>query len=107
MANGFLIKNVVIVSPERDVPSELTNVLVREGRIAAIGREIAQSAHESDQVIDGAGRYLRPGLIDAHTHLSDIPGMTDLHENDYPNIARDARPTDPTQLSLLRLYHGD
>ena len=64
VANGFLIKNVVIVSPERDVPSELTNVLVREGRIAAIGREIAQSAHESDQVIDGAGRYLTPGLID-------------------------------------------
>ena len=29
VANGFLIKNVVIVSPERDVPSELTNVLVR------------------------------------------------------------------------------
>ena len=102
VANGFLIKNVVIVSPERDVPSELTNVLVREGRIAAIGREIAQSAHESDQVIDGAGRYLTPGLIDAHTHLSDIPGMTDGHENDYPNIARDAR----RQIPRSYLYYG-
>ena len=101
-ANGFLINNVVIVSPERDVPSELTNVLVREGRIAAIGREIAQSAHESDQVIDGAGRYLTPGLIDAHTHLSDIPGMIEGHESAHPNIARDAR----RQIPRSYLYYG-
>ena len=89
--NGLLIKNVVIVSPERDVPSEATNVLVREGQIVAIGREIAQIAHDSDQVIDGAGHYLTPGLIDAHTHLSDIPGMTFEHETAYPNLARNAR----------------
>ena len=100
--NGILIKNVVIVSPERDVPSEVTNVLVREGRIAAIGREIAQSAHDSDQVIDGAGRYLTPGLIDAHTHLSDIPGMTFEHETAYPNIARDAH----RQIPRSYLYYG-
>ncbi len=100
--NSFLIKNVVIVSPERDVPSEVTNVLVREGRIAAIGREIAQSAPDSGQVIDGAGRYLTPGLIDAHTHLSDIPGMTFEHENAYPNIARDAR----RQIPRSYLYYG-
>lgn len=77
-ADDLLIKNVTIVSPEREAPSAATNVLVRDGRIVAIGRELPQGIHGSDDVIDGTGRYLAPGLIDAHTHLSDIPGMSTL-----------------------------
>ena len=101
-AQDLLIENVIIVSPERETPSEATSVLVREGRIAEIGRELSQDAHGSEQVIDGAGRYLVPGLIDAHTHLGEIPGMVFRHEAAYPNIARDAR----RQIPRSYLYHG-
>jgi imidazolonepropionase-like amidohydrolase len=50
---------------ERVLPS--TDVLVREGRISAVGRNLAVPA--DIQVIDGGpNRTLLPGLIDAHTH---------------------------------------
>ena len=101
-AKDLLIRNVTVISPEREAPSEATNVLVREGRIVEIGRELSQGAHGSEQVIDGAGRYLTPGLIDAHTHLSEIPGMIFKHEVAYPNIARDAR----RQIPRSYLYYG-
>ena len=101
-AEDLLIKNVTVVSPEREAPSAATNVLVRDGRIVAIGRELSQGAHGSEHVIDGAGRYLTPGLIDAHTHLSDIPGMSFEHELSHPNIAREAR----RQIPRSYLYHG-
>ena len=65
--------------------------LVREGRIVEIGRELSQGTHGSEGVIDGAGRFRTLGLKDAHTHLSEVPGMIFKHESAYPNIARDAR----------------
>ncbi len=42
------------------------DVLVRDGRIAAIGRNLPVPA--GAEVVDGRGKTLLPGLIDAHTH---------------------------------------
>src|SRR5690606_4869464 len=43
-----------------------TSVLVRDGRIAAIGTQ--QAVPAGADVVDGSGMTLLPGLIDAHTH---------------------------------------
>jgi imidazolonepropionase-like amidohydrolase len=44
-----------------------TDVLVRDGLIAEVGRGLAAPAGAT--VIDAAGRTLLPGLIDAHAHV--------------------------------------
>lgn len=99
-ADELLIRNVVVISPERDVPGEEVDVLVRDGRIAEIGTALTIDTHA--MVIDGRGRFLSPGLIDGHTHLDEIPGMTFEHESAYPEIAREAR----AQIPRSHLYHG-
>jgi dihydroorotase len=48
-----------------------TDILVRNGRIAELGRAIFASA---DRLIDGAGLIALPGLVDLHTHLRE-PGF--------------------------------
>jgi imidazolonepropionase-like amidohydrolase len=45
---------------------EHRDVLVRDGRIAAVGARIVAPANAT--VVDGRNRTLLPGLIDAHTH---------------------------------------
>jgi len=100
--NDLIITNVVIISPERDEPSEAVDILIRDGRIAKIERNIPGNANFSGRKIEGEGRYLTPGLIDGHTHLSEIPGMTFEHEEAYPEIAREAR----WQIPRSYLYHG-
>ena len=41
-------------------------VLIRNGKIAAVGKGIAVPA--GARVIDGQGKYVMPGIIDAHSH---------------------------------------
>jgi imidazolonepropionase-like amidohydrolase len=45
------------------------DVLVRDGRIAAVGDSLSRSDAADAQLVDGAGATLIPGLIDGHAHL--------------------------------------
>ena len=56
-------------------PIERGAVLVEDGRIAAVGRRGELTAPPGATVIDRGEETLLPGLIDAHTHLSIIPGL--------------------------------
>lgn len=61
-ASTFAIRNVRVFDGERTIAR--TDVLVRDGLIAAVGGHMPAGVVE----IDGSGRTLLPGLIDAHTH---------------------------------------
>jgi imidazolonepropionase-like amidohydrolase len=71
----LLIRDVTIVSPERSAPLPHADVLVRDGRIASIGPTGGAREAAGVTVIDGAGRFLIPGLIDGHVHLAEVPGV--------------------------------
>lgn len=62
-------------------------VLVENGRIYAVGKDITIPADAS--IIEGEGRFVTPGLIDAHTHIGaceeDVPeSFTDENEMTSP-----------------------
>jgi len=49
-------------------------VLIKEGKIAAIAGSLADLDVPADAVrIDGTGKFVTPGIIDAHSHLGDYP----------------------------------
>ena len=65
------------------------SVLLRDGRIAAVGASV--DAPSDAVVIDGAGKYLTPGIIDIHSHVGagaspDDPGANtnDVNEATSP-----------------------
>jgi imidazolonepropionase-like amidohydrolase len=62
-----LFRNVRIYSGAATSLSAPTNVLIRGNVIAAIG---SKAASPGATVIDGGGRTLMPGLIDAHVHMT-------------------------------------
>ena len=63
-----------------DVPGVRTGqtVLVRKGRIIAMGREREVPVPGGALRIDGHGKYLLPGLVDAHVHLFDESSIPDF-----------------------------
>jgi imidazolonepropionase-like amidohydrolase len=63
-----LFRDVRVFDGKSEALSGRTDVLVRGNRIAAVGAGAVASS-PSATIIDGGGRTLMPGLIDAHVHL--------------------------------------
>jgi imidazolonepropionase-like amidohydrolase len=56
------------------------SVLLRDGRIAAVGQALATPA--GAVVVDAKGKWVTPGVIDAHSHLGLYPSPgVDAHED--------------------------
>ena len=53
-----------------DKTYEKGTVLIEDGKIKAVGERI-EFPHDA-QVIDAAGCWVMPGLIDCHTHISNF-----------------------------------
>ena len=65
-ANPTLFRNATLFDGSGREP-RAADLLVRDGRVAALGQNLAAAAGTT--VIDCAGRWLMPGLLDIHTHL--------------------------------------
>lgn len=63
----ILVENVTVYSGVDDVPFVAT-VAVRNGRFAAIDRS-RDGRYVAAETIDGSGRFMTPGLWDAHAHI--------------------------------------
>jgi imidazolonepropionase-like amidohydrolase len=71
----LLIENVTLVSPELAQPLGNRHVLIRDGRIAAVSATPI-AVPPNARRLDGSGKFLTPGLTDAHVHVSDAIGLT-------------------------------
>jgi imidazolonepropionase-like amidohydrolase len=62
-----------IIDPQRAQPLENGIVLVRDGRIESVLTN--PTPPKGAEVVDLRGKYLLPGLISAHVHISDVQGL--------------------------------
>ena len=69
------ITHVNVVPMTSDTVLHDMTVIVRGERIHAIGHAGRTAVPAGARVIDGRGRYLVPGLVDAHIHLSNRPDI--------------------------------
>ena len=69
----LLIKNTTIIDVvnKKLLPSQ--QVLIDNGKIISVGKNVKTLPNV--QVIDGSGKYLMPGLVDAHVHFFQSGGI--------------------------------
>jgi imidazolonepropionase-like amidohydrolase len=72
-AQDLVLRNATLIDGTGAPPRANVDVLVRNGRIESISSAGAAAAGDS---IDLGGRYLLPGLIDAHAHILDPEAAT-------------------------------
>lgn len=62
-----LIKNATVITITHG-RIEHGSILVRDGKIAAVGTDVQAPADA--KVIDGTGLFVMPGIVDCHTHIA-------------------------------------
>jgi imidazolonepropionase-like amidohydrolase len=77
----LLIRNGTLIDGSGRDPVRNTLVVVEGSRIAHVGPAVSPIRPESpdDTVIDATGKFILPGLIDAHCHIS-------LHQGALPGV---------------------
>ena len=96
-----LIRNATVLTIAHGTLQN-TDVLIRRGKIAAIGKNLKASADA--KVIDASGKYLMPGIIDCHSH-----SMLDAINEGTLSVSSMARTRDvlnPTDVDLYRELAG-
>lgn len=63
----ILIRNATVWTCEKEGILANTDVLLKNGKIAAIGKNLSEPGA---RVIDGTGKHLSPGIIDEHSHIA-------------------------------------
>jgi imidazolonepropionase-like amidohydrolase len=93
MATPSLVLHSARIVDARGARDGLADILVEDGRIAAIVADGAAS--RADRTIDVAGGFVTPGLMNAHAHLtldgSADPDRTLRDENRTETVLRSAR----------------
>ncbi|MFZ1806584.1 MAG: hypothetical protein WAU36_05155, partial [Cyclobacteriaceae bacterium] len=69
------ITNVTIIDGNGGDPASDQTVLIRDGRIEAIGKTSSVKIPKNTKVIDGKGKFLTPGFVDSNVHASIYGGM--------------------------------
>ena len=70
-AAELLITNARLVDGTGSPPLDPASILIRDGRIARIGKGIEAPGVA---LLDAAGATVLPGLVDSHVHLGAVPG---------------------------------
>ena len=77
-------------------------VVVTGGRIAAAGPSAATPAPAGAEVVDLGDRFVMPGLVDAHSHISIVPGLGDqIGQLRQPPVPQALRATANLRRDLL------
>jgi len=99
--NETLIRNATVLTiTHGTLPN--TDVLIRNGKIAGVGKGLTAGANA--RIIDGVGKFVMPGIIDCHSH-----SMLDTINEGTLAVTSMVRTSDvinPTDIDLYRELAG-
>ena len=79
MGNSLFIRGGTVVNADREFKADVLSV---EGRIVAVGDDLAAQVPAGATVVDASGQYILPGGIDPHTHMQ-LPFMGTVSADDF------------------------
>jgi imidazolonepropionase-like amidohydrolase len=101
-AQDTLIRNATVLTVSHGtLPA--TDVLIRAGKIAAVGQNL--KAPDGARVIDAAGRFILPGIIDAHSH-SMMDGSVNECTRSVTSMVTTRDILNPTAVNIYRELAG-
>ncbi len=97
---NVLFKNATVWTNEADGVMEGTDVLVKDGKIAQIGKNLNAGGAE---VVNAEGKHLTSGIIDEHSHIA-LAAVNDVATNSAMVRMEDV--VDPDDINIYRQLSG-
>ncbi|RCS26882.1 amidohydrolase [Polaribacter sp. WD7] len=97
----FLIKNTTVWTSEADGILENTDVLLKDGKIAEIGKNLS---YRRATVVDGTGKHLTAGIVDEHTHIG-ASAINEWAQNSSAEVSIEDV-VDPNDINIYRNLSG-
>ncbi|HWS90561.1 MAG TPA: amidohydrolase [Pyrinomonadaceae bacterium] len=101
-AQDTLIRNATVLTVSRGTLTG-TDVLIRGGKIAAVGPNLR--APDGARVIDATGKFVLPGIIDAHSHAM-MDGSVNECTRSVTSMVTTRDILNPTAVNVYRALAG-
>ncbi|CAA9200900.1 amidohydrolase family protein [Flavobacterium collinsii] len=82
-AQTLLFKNATVWTNEKEGILTETDVLIKNGKIAAVGKNLSDA---SATVIDAKGKHITSGIIDEHSHIAISKGVNEMGHNSTAEV---------------------
>lgn len=82
-AQTLLFKNATVWTNEKDGILTETDLLIKNGKIAAVGKNISDAGAT---VIDAKGKHITSGIIDEHSHIAISKGVNESGHNSTAEV---------------------
>ncbi|TDW52672.1 imidazolonepropionase-like amidohydrolase [Flavobacterium sp. 270] len=82
-AQTLLFKNATVWTNEKDGILTETDVLIKNGKIAAVGKNLSDAGAT---VIDAKGKHITSGIIDEHSHIAISKGVNEMGHNSTAEV---------------------
>lgn len=102
-AKELLIQNATILTASRGTIKN-GSILVRDGKIAAVGANL-KATDANAQIIDATGKFVTPGIIDAHSHTA-VEGSVNEGSLSVTSMVRIQDVIDPYAVNVYRELAG-
>lgn len=100
-AETILFKNATVWTNEKEGILEATDVLIKNGKIAKIGKNLS---NKQAKIIDATGKHLTAGIIDEHSHIA-AASINEGGQNSSAEVSIEDV-IDPTDVSIYRNLAG-
>jgi imidazolonepropionase-like amidohydrolase len=95
-SENILVKNATVWTNEKEGVIQNTDVLLQNGKIASIGKNLKIPANTKE--IDGTGKHLTNGIFDEHSHIA-------LYSiNDVQTVSAEVRMNDVINSEDINIY---
>ena len=102
LTQGVYISNITIISSEDGNYSPyIGHLVIEKDKIVYIDKN-EPSVSGKFEKIDGTGKFVIPGLIDSHVHITEVQGMLPDHMEKYPELTEEFN----KQMPRSYLYYG-
>jgi imidazolonepropionase-like amidohydrolase len=99
---NILIKNATVWTSDAAGKLLNTDVLVKSGKIAAIGKNLTDA---TAIIVDATGKHLSAGIIDEHSHIAVTGGVNECSQS-VTSETRIADVIDPEDMDIYRQLSG-